>query len=51
MKQTLMQRHNENGTVIATKMYERITNIHPQTPAPSLADRRGSSVTLKKYKH
>jgi len=34
-----MQRHNENGNVITTKTYESATNIYPQTPTPSLADR------------
>ncbi len=45
LKQTLMQRHNENGTVMATKRYDRATNINPQTPAPSLPDSRGSLVS------
>jgi len=38
LKQTLMQRHNENGIVITTKIYERTTKTYPQTPTPSFAD-------------
>jgi len=37
LKQTLMQKHNENGTVIATKIYERTTKTYPQTPILSSA--------------
>ena len=37
-----MQIHNENGNEIATKKYDKPTNIYPQAPIPSFPDSRGS---------